>query len=54
LRAALLLDWLGTVGDYRSRLFQWNDLQRLLLEGLRLPGYTEDEIGEAVGRAQAR
>src|SRR5687768_5880262 len=39
LRAALMLDWLGTLHEYRSRLFQWNDLQARLLSGLRLPGY---------------
>jgi hypothetical protein len=51
LRAAMLLDWLGTLDDYRSRLFQWNDLQRRLLDGFRLPGYTEDEVGDVVGRS---
>jgi len=51
MRAAMLLDWLGTLDDYRSRLFQWNDLQQRLLGGFRLPGYTEDEVDDAVGRA---
>jgi len=50
-RSAMLLDWLGTLDDYRSRLFQWNDLQQRLLGGLRLPGYTESEVGDAIGRA---
>jgi hypothetical protein len=50
-RAAMLLDWLSTLDDYQSRLFQWNDLQQRLIAGLRLPGYTQDEIDEAVGRA---
>jgi hypothetical protein len=50
IRAVLLLDWLGTLDAYRSRLFQWNDLQQLLLAGFRLPGYTEEEIDDAVGR----
>jgi hypothetical protein len=53
LEAALLLDWLGTLNAYRSRLFQWNDLQQLLLAGFRLPGYTEEEIDDAVGRHRA-
>ena len=47
----MLLDWLGTLDDYQSRLFQWNDLQQRLIAGLRLPSYTQDEIDEAVGRA---
>src|SRR4030095_11178013 len=48
LRAALMLDWLGTLDERQSRLFQWNDLQQLLLAGLRLPGYSEEEVDEAV------
>jgi hypothetical protein len=51
LRAALLLDWLGTLDTYHSRLFQWNDLQQLLLRGLRLPGYSEEEVNDAIGRS---
>lgn len=51
LRAALMLDWLGTLDRYESGLFQWNDLQRLLLADCRLDGYTEQEIREAVGHA---
>jgi hypothetical protein len=47
----MLLDWLGTLDHYRSRLFLWNDLQRRLLDGFRLPGYTEDEVREVVGRS---
>lgn len=54
LRAALLLDWLGALLQYRSRLFQWNDLQQLLLTGFRLPGYSEDEVDEALARVQHR
>lgn len=52
LRAAMLLDWLGILGDYRSRLFQWNDLQRRLLDGFRLPRYSEDEVRTAIGWSQ--
>ena len=49
LRAAVMIDWLGTLDEYRSRLFQWIDLQLPLLGGLRLDGYSEDAIDEAVG-----
>jgi len=41
----------GALDSHRSRLFQWNDLQRLLLGGFRLPGYSEDEIQDAVGHS---
>jgi hypothetical protein len=51
LRAALLLDWLARLDEHRSRLLQWNDLQQRLLRGFRLPGYTEEEIGEVVGQS---
>jgi hypothetical protein len=51
LRAALMIDWLGMLDEYRSRLFQWNDLQLRLLGGLRLDGYSEDAINEAVGHS---
>jgi uncharacterized protein DUF5615 len=50
LRVALMLDWLGTLDRYRARMFQWNDLQHRLLEGLRLPGYSEADIADALGR----
>jgi hypothetical protein len=49
LRAAMLLDWVGTQ-PHASRLFLWGQLQRLLEQGFRLPGYTEGEIQEALGR----
>ena len=52
MRAALLLDWLGTLDTYHARLFQWNDLQQLLLHGLRFPGYSEEEIDDAIGRTR--
>lgn len=45
LRLAMLLDWIAlTVADPRSRLFRWGQLQRLLEQGLRVPGYTEDDV----------
>ncbi len=51
LRAVMLLDWLGSLnGGCASRLFQWNDLQRVLVSGLRLPGYTEADTMDVLGR----
>ena len=38
LRAAMMLDWLDTLADYRSRLLRWGALQQLLIGGHRLPG----------------
>jgi hypothetical protein len=49
-RAAVLLDWIGTLGRQHSRLFKWGHLQQLLEEGYRLPGYTEAEIRLILGR----
>src|SRR5919201_5281171 len=33
LRIAMMLDWLATLVDRRSRLFQWNDLHQQLIRG---------------------
>jgi hypothetical protein len=49
LRAAMMLDWIGTQ-RYEAALFQWGQLQRLLEEGLRLPGYDLPEIEDALCR----
>jgi hypothetical protein len=50
IRVALMLDWLGTMTDHRSRLFKWGHLQGLLERGYRLPGYDEDEVRLALAR----
>jgi hypothetical protein len=49
LRAALMLDWLASQ-SYDSQLFVWGQLQQLLEGGLRLPGYTEEDVEQALGR----
>jgi hypothetical protein len=49
-RTAMMLDWLGTMPDYRSRLFKWGHLQELLEQGYRLPGYNEDDVRFALAR----
>jgi hypothetical protein len=49
-RVAMLLDWVGDQ-EHSSRFFIWGQLQRLLERGLRPPGYTEDEVRLALGRA---
>lgn len=48
-RAAMMIDWLGSGAVYQSRLHQWNELQQQLIHGLRLPGYTEAEVRLALG-----
>jgi hypothetical protein len=48
-RAAMMLDWIGSQ-DRRSQFFIWGRLQQQLERGLRLPGYTEDEVRFALGR----
>jgi hypothetical protein len=50
IRAAMMLDWIAQQ-EYRSCLFRWGDLQKLLVQGFRVPGYTEDEVRRAIGRA---
>lgn len=49
-RAALTLDWLGTMPDHRSQLFKWGHLQALLEQGCRLEGYSDEEIRLALAR----
>ena len=49
-RAAMMLDWLGTVPDHRSRLIKWGHLQELLEQGYRLPGYDAGEVRLALAR----
>jgi len=50
LRAAMMLDW--TANQPRaSRLFVWGQLQQMLEQGFRLPGYNEDEVRQALGRS---
>jgi hypothetical protein len=49
IRAAMLLDWIGTQ-ERRSQFFVWGHLQRQLERGLRLPGYSEDDVRYALGR----
>lgn len=49
-RAAMMLDWLGTMPDHRSRLFKWGHLQALLEQGFRLEGYGAEEVRLALAR----
>ena len=53
IRAAMMLDWLGTLPDYRLQLFKWGDLQSLLTRGFRLPGYPQADVRLALGHSQA-
>lgn len=50
IRAAMMLDWLGTLPEHRSQLFGWGDLQTLLIHGHRLLGYSEGEVRLALGQ----
>ena len=49
-RAAMMLDWLGTVPDHRSRLFKWGHLQELLEQGYRPVGYSSEDVRLALAR----
>ena len=50
LRAAMMLDWLGTLADYRSQLLRWGALQQMLIGGYRLLGYTDKDVALALGQ----
>jgi predicted nuclease of predicted toxin-antitoxin system len=50
IRTAMLLDWVATFPDHRSRLFRWHDLQQHLIGGGRLPGYGEEDVRRALGQ----
>jgi Domain of unknown function (DUF5615) len=56
IRTALLLDWIGLQGDWRSRLFTWGQLQFQLTQGYRLPipKYREDDVRHALGQTRRR
>ena len=45
----MFLDWLGIIGDYRSRFFTRGHLQFRLTQGERLPGYSEADVRLALG-----
>ena len=53
-RAAMMLDWLATMTDYRSQLFRWGDLQIKLTQGYRLVGYSNDDLELALERQVSR
>jgi hypothetical protein len=50
LRAAMMLDWIGTLPSHYSRLFKWSQLQQLLDRGHRPAGYSDLEIRLASGQ----
>lgn len=47
-RAMLLLDWVSSTDSTRSRLFTWSELQQHVIHGLRLPGWDEQVIRQAM------
>jgi hypothetical protein len=49
-RAAMMLEWLGTMPDHRSQIFKWGRLQELLEQGYRLPSFTDEEVSLALAR----
>jgi hypothetical protein len=51
LRVVMLLDWLVNPAEQgrHSRLVQWNDLQRALLAGMKLPGFADAAVLEVLG-----
>ena len=49
IRIAMLLDWVEDQERDR-RVFVWGDLQQRLQRDPRFPGYSEDEVRNALGR----
>lgn len=50
-RIRLMLEWLSTFPEHRSKLFTWSDLQQVIIRGYRLPGWSERDIEDALGRS---
>lgn len=50
-RVILLIAWITTFPDTRSRLFTWGELQQRLIHGYRPPGsgWTEADVRHALG-----
>ncbi len=53
LRIALAADWIARQGEWRSRLFRWNDVQQWLIAGGRVAGYTEGEHRDALAQLRS-
>ena len=53
LRAAMMVDWLGTLSRPGSELFRWGQLQELLERGYRLTGYSEADVRIVLGQQGA-
>ena len=51
-RTAMMLTWISTLPEHetRSRLFKWGQLQELLEQGFRLPGYDEEDVRIVLAR----
>jgi len=47
----MMLDWIAAeFPDPRNLLFRWTELQQRIIGGYVLEGYTNPEIGVALGR----
>ena len=52
IRSSMMLDWIAAeFPDPRNLLFRWTKLQQEIIGGYVLKGYTDPEIGVALGRA---
>lgn len=50
IRAAMMLSWIQTLPSPDSQLFKWGHLQERLVQGYRLPGYSESDVRNVLGR----
>jgi hypothetical protein len=49
----MLLDWRASLNEPRPEVLIWNDLQQVLISGLRIPGYSEEDVRLVLGRSPA-
>jgi hypothetical protein len=50
IRVALMLGWIATFPDHRSRMFTWGDLRQRIQEGYQPPEFGEADVHYALGR----
>ena len=50
LRTAMLLEWRESLDEPRPDVLIWNDLQQLLISGLRLGNYSDADVRLVLGR----
>jgi hypothetical protein len=52
-RTAMMLEWRASLDEPRPDVLIWNDFQQRLIGGLRLAGYSEDDVRLVLGQTPA-